>query len=145
MAATVTFLRVEELKAPWREFAACKGMGTTVEDAELFHPERAELTEPAKQVCWGCPVAWPCLEYALETVQKVGVWGGRSERERRQMRRAIRASEAEGKPWPEWVRPLQPGVDPYPKIPRRRPWRLPNEDRARKEVRARRLALLEVA
>lgn len=141
MAAVVTFLRAEELREPWRDFARCKGMGTTPEDAELFHPQRAELTEPAKSLCAECPVKQPCLEYALRTVQRQGVWGGTSERERRRMRRAVREAEARGEAWPEWVKP----IESPPKVPRRRPWRLPGEDRARKQVRAARLALLEVA
>jgi WhiB family redox-sensing transcriptional regulator len=35
-----------------------------------------------------CPVNEPCLEYALATNQDSGVWGGRSEEERRTLRRA---------------------------------------------------------
>ncbi|MEO5723509.1 MAG: WhiB family transcriptional regulator, partial [Ilumatobacteraceae bacterium] len=41
----------------------------------------------AKQVCSECPVSVGCLEYALETNQDSGIWGGTSEEERRVLRR----------------------------------------------------------
>ena len=39
--------------------------------------------DKAKQVCDECPVSADCLEYALETNQDSGIWGGTSEEERR--------------------------------------------------------------
>ena len=42
----------------------------------------------AKEVCGECPVSMQCLEFALETNQDSGIWGGTSEEERRTMRRA---------------------------------------------------------
>jgi WhiB family redox-sensing transcriptional regulator len=41
----------------------------------------------AKSVCCQCPVTTECLEFALETNQDTGIWGGTSEEERRQIRR----------------------------------------------------------
>lgn len=74
----------------WRELAACRGM-----DVELFMTERGESTLDAKAVCAGCAVREPCLEHALgHPAEKFGVWGGMSERERRQIRRRRRASAA---------------------------------------------------
>ena len=66
----------------WLTRAACRGM-----DPELFFPERGEPTEPAKAVCAGCPVRGECLDYALTNVERFGIWGGLSERERRAIRR----------------------------------------------------------
>jgi len=43
----------------------------------------------AKQVCGECPVNVECLEYALETNQDSGIWGGTSEEERRNIRRRL--------------------------------------------------------
>jgi WhiB family redox-sensing transcriptional regulator len=40
----------------------------------------------AKAVCAACPVRIDCLGYALETGQDAGVWGGTSEKERREIR-----------------------------------------------------------
>lgn len=41
----------------------------------------------AKKVCNGCPVKITCLVEALEGGIEHGVWGGKTERERREMRR----------------------------------------------------------
>ena len=74
----------------WREQAACR----TVEP-DVFFPERGESVAAAKRVCAGCPVRDECLEFAEETLQKFGVWGGLSERQRR-LRRKGREMFCEG-------------------------------------------------
>jgi WhiB family transcriptional regulator, redox-sensing transcriptional regulator len=71
----------------WRNRSACID-----EDPELFFPvgttgPALEQTERAKAVCRGCDVAGECLEWALETNQDAGVWGGLNEDERRALRR----------------------------------------------------------
>jgi WhiB family redox-sensing transcriptional regulator len=71
----------------WRHQAQCKD-----EDPELFFPvgnagPALLQTEEAKAVCRRCPVMDHCLQWALETGQEAGVWGGLSEDERRSMRR----------------------------------------------------------
>ena len=38
-------------------------------------------------MCCECPVHVECLQFALDTNQDTGIWGGTSEEERRQMRR----------------------------------------------------------
>ena len=45
-------------------------------------------------MCARCPVRTECLEYALGNQEKFGIWGGLSERERRQLRRQRRLEEA---------------------------------------------------
>lgn len=72
----------------WRQRAACLD-----EDPELFFPVGStgpalEQLERAKQVCHRCEVMDSCLEWALETNQDAGVWGGLSEDERRSLRRS---------------------------------------------------------
>jgi WhiB family redox-sensing transcriptional regulator len=57
-----------------------------------FFPGRGESAAPAKEVCRRCPVRSPCLEFALE-YDVSGVWGGTSERQRRQL--------LAGAPWSE--------------------------------------------
>lgn len=69
----------------WRDLAACAGS-----HADLFFPTRGEATGPAKAVCASCPVSEQCLADALAHGEKFGVWGGRSERERRAIRRRHR-------------------------------------------------------
>ena len=42
-----------------------------------------EQTEVAKAFCRSCPSKVPCLAFALEARQELGVWGGTSPEERR--------------------------------------------------------------
>ena len=53
----------------------------------LFFPSDGVGVEVARKICADCPVKEPCLEYALANGEKFGIWGGRSERERRKLRR----------------------------------------------------------
>jgi WhiB family redox-sensing transcriptional regulator len=69
----------------WQNYANCQGV-----DPDLFFPARGDSTAEAKAVCAGCTVRADCLEYALETVQRFGIWGGTAERERRRIRVARR-------------------------------------------------------
>lgn len=69
----------------WRQHAACRGL-----DPEVFYPVTDEEAEVAKSVCRGCPVRQPCLEHALSSREKDGVWGGATERERRRIIRQRR-------------------------------------------------------
>jgi WhiB family transcriptional regulator, redox-sensing transcriptional regulator len=66
----------------WREQALCAQT-----DPEAFFPEKGIPTQPAKRICLGCEVRPECLDYALDTGQRHGVWGGLSERERRRLDR----------------------------------------------------------
>lgn len=66
----------------WRRNAACRGLSPS-----LWYPERGDTGTQAKAVCRGCDVKGECLEYALASGQKWGVWGGLSERELRKLRR----------------------------------------------------------
>lgn len=64
----------------WTLRAKCRGM----EDA-LF-PEGKDQKR-ARVVCNGCPVRKECLAEALDNRIEWGVWGGMTERERRQLLR----------------------------------------------------------
>lgn len=55
----------------------------------LFYPEdypdpeqRHAATKAAKALCHSCPIIEQCFEYALETNQEFGIWGGTSPAER---------------------------------------------------------------
>jgi WhiB family redox-sensing transcriptional regulator len=80
----------------WRYRAAC-----STEEPELFFPigtsgpALGQLAE-AKSVCRACPVVGECLAWALATGQGSGVWGGMSEDERRELRRAQSAAVRSG-------------------------------------------------
>ncbi|MBT2388861.1 WhiB family transcriptional regulator [Streptomyces maoxianensis] len=71
----------------WLQEAACRD-----EDPDLFFPvsttgSGADQIDRAKQVCRRCPVADQCLDLALSTGQRTGVWGGTEPSERRFLRR----------------------------------------------------------
>jgi WhiB family transcriptional regulator, redox-sensing transcriptional regulator len=71
----------------WRDRAICRDT-----DPDLFFPvgttgQALVQIARAKEVCNECPVRVDCLEYALETNQDSGIWGGLAEEERRAIRR----------------------------------------------------------
>ena len=68
----------------WWEDAECRGM-----DPNLFFPERGDDTTEVKAICAGCPVRLECGSYAIEHNEHHGIWGGASERQRRQIRRRL--------------------------------------------------------
>jgi WhiB family redox-sensing transcriptional regulator len=46
--------------------------------------------QAAKQVCAVCPVKAECGEWAIQTDQDFGIWGGMTERERKKIRKERR-------------------------------------------------------
>ena len=64
----------------WTMRAKCRG-----HEDDLF-PEAAEQKR-ARLICSGCPVRSQCLAEALDNRIEWGVWGGMTERERRQLLR----------------------------------------------------------
>jgi WhiB family redox-sensing transcriptional regulator len=75
----------------WRDHALCRDT-----DPELFFPVGTTgvavvAIDHAKRVCDQCTVTQECLEFAIETNQDSGIWGGTSEEERRDIRRRIAA------------------------------------------------------
>jgi WhiB family redox-sensing transcriptional regulator len=81
----------------WRDDAECR----THPDPDLWHDQ----AEDAKQVCnTRCTVREQCLQWALETRQDVGVWGGLTEKERRRLHgRKPRYSKPGGMPVFEYI------------------------------------------
>lgn len=73
---------------PWRAQAACRGV-----NPDVFFPDKGQSVARARAICARCPVRDACLEYALAAGSNhvdVGVWGGTTTRERRQIRNARR-------------------------------------------------------
>ena len=74
-------------RTDWRELSACRDSEPT-----LFFPIgttglAVEQIEEAKGICADCLVTEDCLQYALQTNQEAGVWGGYAEDERRRLRK----------------------------------------------------------
>ena len=63
-------------------------------DPELFFPEGSAETmvnlRMVKPLCDSCEFQIPCLEYALENQEIVGIWAGTTDRDRVRIRRRTR-------------------------------------------------------
>jgi WhiB family redox-sensing transcriptional regulator len=95
LASTLALAAAED---DWRDHALCRDT-----DPELFFPigttgQALVSIDHAKTVCAQCTVTAECLDFALNTNQDSGIWGGLSEEERRVIRRqraaAVRAARA---------------------------------------------------
>jgi WhiB family transcriptional regulator, redox-sensing transcriptional regulator len=71
----------------WADRALCAEI-----DPDLFFPEGQgnHSLSNARRVCAACEVRAECLAYALEHDELEGVWGGLSEKERREPRKQLR-------------------------------------------------------
>jgi WhiB family redox-sensing transcriptional regulator len=69
---------------PWAVFAACKD-----QDPDTFFPLSADGERKAIRICQGCSVQMECLEFALETNARFGIWGGQTEKQRKALLRQI--------------------------------------------------------
>ncbi len=78
---------MHEFDISWRVNSACQGL-----DPDIFYPESEDNCDEAIAICESCHVRIACLNYALETREKQGVWGGASARERRRLLRVGRRS-----------------------------------------------------
>lgn len=72
--------------ADWRSRAACSGYPNTLFFPSSDGADDVSTVKP-KKICAVCPVIEDCLQYALETNQRSGIWGGTTERERKSLRR----------------------------------------------------------
>lgn len=95
----------------WMDFAAC----TTAADPDIWNPPTGRNHRPAKAICARCEVLEDCRLYAerveaLEGANLPGVWGGKSERERRR----------EHPPTSRRRRVSRPSDSGLPKLERRR-------------------------
>lgn len=81
----------KDMSVPWYEQGACRGM-----DVALFFPGRGEkIPDEVEEACRSCVVRKECEAAGLE---EFGIWGGRSERARRRVRRVgVRRRRAEEK------------------------------------------------
>lgn len=70
-----------QTRESWTDRALCAQVGS-----DEWFPDKGQSTALAKRVCRRCPVVAECLAYALRNDERHGVWGAKSERERRAMR-----------------------------------------------------------
>lgn len=74
----------------WREGLCNDGYGTL---NGLFFPDESISPEmlkaaqkAARQICNRCPVKQDCLDWAISTDEKGGIWGGKNEDQRRNIK-----------------------------------------------------------
>lgn len=77
-----------EYATNWRAASAC-----LTADPDLFFPIAAgyalnKQVSRALLICDGCPVRRQCLDFAMQTGEKDGIWGGTTPEERTRARRA---------------------------------------------------------
>jgi WhiB family redox-sensing transcriptional regulator len=81
-----TEVYADDFIGAWRAQANCLD-----KDPGLFFPVDARASEEKVQealgICAVCVVRPECLNYALETNQQAGIWGGYEEDERRSLRK----------------------------------------------------------
>ena len=89
MEAMTDELRLDILAAPvldekpWATYAAC----AEVEDGMTFYPQSKQEEREALAICGTCAVRDECLDHAIETNERFGIWGGTTEKQRRQLAR----------------------------------------------------------
>ncbi len=83
--------------AEWQEEALCRQHENIIffGDEGESELEKQGRESRAKAICRTCPVQDPCLEFAMDTNQKYGIWGGLTSKERASLkRRRARARRA---------------------------------------------------
>jgi len=75
------------ISTEWMAEGKCRDMAP-----DVFFPSDGTGVLEAQRICADCPVSEACLEYAIANKIDHGVWGGRSERERRRIARRRRLS-----------------------------------------------------
>src|SRR5580693_3018267 len=77
-----------EYASNWRAASACLNT-----DPDVFFPvpvgtAASKPAARALRICAGCPVRQECLDFAMESGEKDGIWGGTTPEERIRARRA---------------------------------------------------------
>ena len=65
----------------WMDRARCRG-----EDRELFFPTVGASSAGARVICATCTVRQECLAFALADNELIGVWGGTTTQQRKELR-----------------------------------------------------------
>ena len=68
----------ELVPTPWVADAAC----ADADPALIFGDPGADPSK-AQAICAGCPVRTECLDFAIATSERFGIWGGMGQKARR--------------------------------------------------------------
>ncbi len=91
---------LDDTDRSWDRKARCRGD----RDPERFFRDEAASVE----FCLGCPVRVKCLQWALDTDQSTGVWGGTTEDQRKALRLAAAAPVGTWKTCPKGLHEMTP-------------------------------------
>lgn len=80
---------VRTWREPWMDDGNCANV-----DPELWFPDKGGSVKGVKAICRSCDVIEECLQYALRNRERYGVWGGKSEMERRKLLRSANQEES---------------------------------------------------
>lgn len=83
-------LRPFEPRPFWFQFASCRpeyADRPLDEWVAMFFPNDGRSNREAREICAECPARDACADHGL--AEQHGVWGGTSEKERRQLRRKL--------------------------------------------------------
>lgn len=73
----------------WRTRGSCVKPGINVDNFWADPTSNPRAVTIAKRICETCPAQVDCLDYALATGERHGVWGGVDELERRRVARGV--------------------------------------------------------
>ena len=116
-------LELWEDDQPWRQEAYCLGMDPY---ESPFFVTQGGSTGRAKAICFGgayrdeeypgCEVRLECLRYSVQKEERFGLWGGRSQTERKLLV-AIMHGEDTGEPTDEDLQEIESEEDPGSESP----------------------------
>lgn len=66
----------------WMDHGACRD-----HHPELWFADNKNAVAIAKEICADCPSLNACLQWALETNEQYGIWGGTSRDDRQKIQR----------------------------------------------------------
>lgn len=64
-----------------------QGLCTEIGMPDMWYASDRREQREAIAICYKCPVIQKCRDYAFQNDEKLGIWGGMTETERKQMRR----------------------------------------------------------
>jgi WhiB family redox-sensing transcriptional regulator len=80
----------EKTRPLWMDEGACRD-----HNGDLWYADKPHLVDRAKEICASCPSLQPCLQWALDSNERYGVFGGHTYQERVNLvRRTTRNQEA---------------------------------------------------
>jgi WhiB family redox-sensing transcriptional regulator len=79
------------MRPEWMQKAACRDV-----DPEWFFPKStlSEGAVNALRTCRSCPVAQQCFIEAMESDEDLGIWGGKTPRQRKKIRKTWEREKA---------------------------------------------------